>query len=55
MTRSVSIKFTAAEINHLLAMLDERSRTQWYYGHRGQFELRHRKLTDRLEKALEKA
>jgi hypothetical protein len=40
--------FTMAEINQLLAYVSDRERTGWYYGHKGQFEQRHKRIAEKL-------
>ena len=46
---------TEAEIQQLLAYLEDRDRTGWFYGSRQYFEARHTALKTKLMTALEQA
>ena len=53
--RSVSIKFSRAEVDQLLRYVewrDEGNDRGWYYGHPVQFEDRHKSIIRKLVKAM---
>ena len=56
--KEITIKLSEAEINHLLAHLEANGQItgmnyDWYYGDLKKFEIRHERLKQKLNSAIE--